>query len=100
MKLGETFLTTAQRELKEELSIKVHLKEVLRIKPSEDPARHCIVLFKGITNKMPKINPIEIAEGRFFTKEEVDRLLKENPEQFTPTFRILWKKFWELQEKS
>ncbi len=98
VRVGETFLLTAQRELKEELSLKVKLEEVLRIKPSEEPGLRCIVLFKGKTNKCPQPNPIEIEEGRFFTPEEVNKLLEQNPEQFTPAFRVLWRRFWQLQK--
>ncbi|RKX59078.1 MAG: NUDIX hydrolase [Thermodesulfobacteriota bacterium] len=94
--VGETFLIAAQRELKEELSIKVKLEEVLRIKPTEEGLKKCIVLFKGITGKIPKPNPIEIEEGRFFSIEEVNKLIQQKPEIFTPTFKILWKKYWYL----
>jgi len=97
VRVGESFLLTAQREPKEELSLKVRLEEVLRLKPSEEPGMRCIVLFKGKTSKTPVPNPVEIEEGRFFSPEEVDRLLKENPEQFTPAFRVLWRRFWELE---
>ncbi len=93
--VGESFLTTAQRELKEELSIKIKLEEVLRVKPCEETNRQCVALFVGKTHKIPVPNPLEIEEGRFFSIEEVDRLLQKRPEMFTPTFRFLWKKYWQ-----
>lgn len=95
VRVGESFLTAAQRELKEELSIKVKLEEVLKVKPSEYTGRQCIVLYVGKTIKNPHPNPLEIREGRFFTKEEVNTLLKNHPEKFTLTFQLLWKLYWE-----
>jgi isopentenyl-diphosphate delta-isomerase len=92
---GESFLITAQRELKEELSIKVKLEEVMRFPPSEETGKQCVVLFVGRTKKIPKPNPLEIEEGRFFPPEEVERLLKEQPKIFSPTFRFLWTKYCE-----
>ncbi|NPA40423.1 MAG: NUDIX domain-containing protein [Thermodesulfobacteria bacterium] len=91
---GESFLITAQRELKEELSIKVKLEEVLRVTPLETPTLQCIALFVGHTNKIPKPNPLEVEDGRFFSIEEVDRLIKTHPEMFTPAFKFLWQKYW------
>ncbi|WP_051920427.1 NUDIX hydrolase [Thermodesulfobacterium hydrogeniphilum] len=94
--VGESFLITAQRELKEELSIKVKLEEVFKINPTESPTRECIALFVGYTNKIPKPNPLEIEEGRFFLVEEVDKLIQTSPEIFSPSFKFLWKKYWSL----
>uniref|UniRef100_A0A7V6CE77 NUDIX domain-containing protein n=1 Tax=Thermodesulfobacterium geofontis TaxID=1295609 RepID=A0A7V6CE77_9BACT len=92
---GEGVLISAQRELKEELSIKVKLKKVLKLTPSEETNMQCISLFVGYTKKIPKPNPLEIEEGRFFTIEEVENLLQTNPEIFSSTFRFLWRKYWE-----
>ncbi|MCD6548223.1 MAG: NUDIX domain-containing protein [Thermodesulfobacterium sp.] len=98
---GEGVLISAQRELKEELSIKVKLKKVLKLLPSKETNMQCISLFVGHTKKIPKPNPIEIEEGRFFSIEEVNDLLQSNPEMFSPTFRFLWKKYWEnVSQKS
>ncbi len=93
--VGESFLITAQRELKEELSIKVKLEKVAKFLPSEETGKQCVALFVGRTKKIPKPNPLEIEEGKFFPIEEVDRLLKTHPEMFSSTFRFLWRKYWE-----
>ncbi len=94
--VGESFLITAQRELKEELSIKVKLEEVFKVNPTESPTKECITLFVGHTNKIPKPSPLEIEEGRFFSVEEVDKLIQTSPEIFSPSFKYLWKKYWSL----
>lgn len=92
---GESFLITAQRELKEELSLKVKLKEFLKLPPSEKSMNKCVALFIGYTKKTPKPNPLEIEEGRFFSIEEVNSLLQNSPEIFSPIFRVLWKEYLE-----
>jgi isopentenyl-diphosphate delta-isomerase len=98
---GEGALISAQRELREELSLKVKLKKVLKLPPSEETNMQCISLFVGYTKKIPKPNPLEIEEGGFFTIEKVENLLQTNPEIFSPTFRFLWKKYWEnVSQKS
>ncbi len=92
---GEPLLYGAQRELKEELGIKVKLQEVLQVKPTPETNWECVTLFVGITNKKPKPNPQEIIEGKFFKVEELERMLSENPEIFSPAFRYLWKLYRE-----
>lgn len=93
---GEGVLISAQRELKEELSIKVKLRKILELPPSKETNMQCIFLFVGYTKKNPNPNPLEIEEGRFFSIKEVEELLQTNPETFSPTFRFLWRKYWEI----
>jgi len=94
---GEPTIYSAQRELKEELGIKVKLEEVLRVKPIPETNWECVTLFVGFTDKTPKPDPREVLEGRFFKPDELERLLKEEPEKFSPAFRYLWRLYQEVK---
>lgn len=88
---GEPLLLAAQRELKEELKLKVKLDEAFKVKPCAETNWECTTLFIGSTDKPPKPNPSEISEGKFFSISELERLVAENPEIFSPTFIYLWR---------
>lgn len=88
---GEALYVAAKRELMEELGLKVKLEDLFQVVPSLETNWECITLFKGETDKVPKPNPREIIEGRFFTIQELEKLLEESPEIFSPVFRYLWK---------
>lgn len=87
---GEPISFAAQRELKEELNIKVKLQEVARVPPCQETNWECVTLFVAKTDKIPKPNPSEISEGRFFSLQELESLIKEKPEIFSPAFLYLW----------
>ncbi|HIE33085.1 MAG TPA: NUDIX domain-containing protein [Thermodesulfobacteriaceae bacterium] len=90
---GEPYSVAARRELKEELGLLCGLSEVGRLPASPETGYEFVVLFKGTTRKSPKPNPLEIEEGRFVDPAELEEWLAKKPQDFTPTFRLLWEKF-------
>ncbi|HFC96953.1 MAG TPA: NUDIX domain-containing protein [Thermosulfurimonas dismutans] len=90
---GEPYPVAARRELKEELGLLCGLKEVGRLPASPETGYEFVVIFKGTTRKNPRPNPMEIEEGRFVSPEELEQWLTERPEDFTPTFRLLWDRY-------
>ncbi|MCS7149333.1 MAG: NUDIX domain-containing protein [Caldimicrobium sp.] len=92
---GEPLSIAAQRELKEELNLKVKLEEVIRVPPCAETNWECVTLFVGKSDKIPKPNPSEISEGRFFSIQELERLSGDSPEIFSPAFLYLWKLYRE-----
>lgn len=85
----------ARRELQEELNILCNLIEVGTIEACEETGWEFVSFYVGITNKTPVPDPVEIETGRFFSTEEVEKLLAQSPEIFTPAFRLLWEIFKE-----
>ncbi len=94
--LGEPYSVAARRELHEELGLLCNLLEVAHVEASEETGWEYVALFVGVTNREPRPDPYEIEEGRFFEIEEVERLLRESPEDFTPAFRLLWELYQRL----
>ncbi|MBX6424025.1 NUDIX domain-containing protein [Thermosulfurimonas sp. F29] len=90
---GEPYPVAARRELKEELGLLCGLKEIGRLEASPETGYEFVVLFKGTTRKVPRPNPMEIEEGRFVSPEELEHWLTQSPEDFTPTFRLLWDRY-------
>lgn len=95
IKAGEALYSAAKRELLEELGLKVKLEDLLQVPPCPETHWECTTLFIGYTDKTPKPNPKEIVEGRFFSVQELEKLLEENPEIFSPIFRFLWQLYKE-----
>ncbi len=92
---GEPNIVAARRELQEELNILCNLIEVGTIEACEETGWEFVSFYVGVTNKTPVPDPVEIETGRFFALEEVEKLLTQTPEIFTPAFRLLWEIFKE-----
>jgi isopentenyl-diphosphate Delta-isomerase len=90
---GETYEQTAIRELEEELGIRAEVKEVLRVPASERTDNEHVVLFQVMTESEPAPNAEEIQWGEFMSRERVTQLVEETPEDFVPTFILLWRKY-------
>jgi isopentenyl-diphosphate delta-isomerase len=90
---GETYEEAAVRELREQLGVKTGLKEMLRVPASELTDNEYVVLFGAVTEIEPIPNPRAVQWGTFMSREEVAKLIDEFPDDFVPTFIILWRLF-------
>jgi 16S rRNA (adenine1518-N6/adenine1519-N6)-dimethyltransferase len=88
---AESYDETAQRELKEELGISVHLKKISKLPASERTDREFIWLYQGkfVGNFSP--NRTEIETGAFFPETVIDGWAAARPEDFAPGFIECWK---------
>jgi 16S rRNA (adenine1518-N6/adenine1519-N6)-dimethyltransferase len=88
---AERYDETAQRELKEELGISVHLKKISKLPASERSDREFIWLYRGevVGNFSP--NRTEIETGAFFPEKVIDGWVAARPEDFAPGFIECWK---------
>ncbi len=96
VKAGESFLTAAYRELKEELNVKLKIQHVDTFTPSKETDFKCVGFFVGELNKPVYPNPIEIEEVKFFSQEEVNKMIEKEPEKFSKIFIFLWKFFTQV----
>jgi isopentenyl-diphosphate delta-isomerase type 1 len=94
MDSGESYEAAAARELEEEIGLKASPEPVIKIRACEDTGMEHSVLFRlqrrGV-DPSPKPDPLEVLEGRFFRTEEIEEMLSEEPEAFSPSFRLLFR---------
>ncbi len=90
---GESYETTAIRELREELGIDADVTEVLRVPPCPMTDNEHVVLFTVMTESKPIPNADEVEWGEFMTPEGLSDLMEREPNDFVPAFVLLWKEF-------
>lgn len=87
---GEDYLTAANRELMEELTISEHLQPFMKIKACKESYWEHVFAYSCTTRQPIKINPTEILEGRFWPIDEISTALSKNKLPFTSTFKIIF----------
>ncbi len=86
---GEDYLTAANRELMEELSIAESLHPFMRIKACKESYWEHVQAYTCTTLQPITINPAEILEGHYWSLDEISRALSQKKIQFTSTFKLL-----------
>ncbi len=71
---GETYRSTARRELTEELGIKIPFKEILKYLVEVEDQSEMIMVYQGESNGPFKTNTEEIESIQFFSKPELKKL--------------------------
>lgn len=87
--VGEGYEAAAERELQEELGLTGELTHLHKLPASPETAYEHTVLYRVVTDQTPVPDPDEIAEAKFVAWEEVTTQLNENPQKFSPPFRLL-----------
>ena len=86
---GEDYLESAQRELQEEIGIVAPLEFLGKFPACRDLAWEHTVLYRTHSDAPPCPDPYEVAEIRHYTLPDLLRQLEEQPEIFSPPFRVL-----------
>jgi len=96
---GENPEQALRREAREELGIELGdslgTGALERLEPyvySDDMETEYVFPFRLVFSGTPRPNPEEVADGSFFTSEEIRDRLRESPEDFTPHFRFSFEK--------
>ena len=89
---GESYAVAAERELMEEIGLLVDepMEELFKIEASAGTGWEFAVIYRTESEGPFTLCPEEIDEGRWFTPEEIDNALVNEPEKFSPTFKIVW----------
>ena len=91
---GEDYLTAARRELVEELGWRdsaLALRPLLKLSACAETGHEFIEIFVlGPLSGPFVLHPEEISEGRWVTPNEIDGLVKDQPDQVAGALRLLW----------
>lgn len=92
---GEMYEQSAPRELQEELGISAPLTWLNKFDACADTSWEFTVLFSATTTEQPIPDPGEMTEIRWLQTSEIQDWMTNQPDDFSPAFRVLFK--WYLQ---
>ncbi len=100
---GEDYDTTAVRELEEELGIRLSVESsgvipqlrdrpqrMFKLEAQPDTGWEFVWVYRLEHEGPFTLHPDEIERGDWFAPEEVDRWLKERPEEIAPALGLIW----------
>lgn len=92
---GEDYAYATQRRLQEELGLQTALDYLYKFSYSAKwkdlgSERELCSVFIGHSDETPQINETEIAEWKFISPDELNRELKNNPDSYSPWFKMEW----------
>jgi isopentenyl-diphosphate delta-isomerase type 1 len=89
---GEAYDTAAQRELEEELGWRPEQPPqfLFKLPASAQTGQEFVCVYRVEGQGPFRLHPQEIQQGGWFTTEEVTRWLAQRPEDFAPTFPLIW----------
>ena len=95
---GETYEEAAHRELLEELNISTEIKFLFDFRYRSHKINSNCRFFEGFADEEIKIKKEELKEGKWISIQDLNRLMKDNPEIFTPSIALIWKDFKKLRK--
>lgn len=89
---GEDYDTTAVREVWEEIGLRLDKvpKRLFKIDACEETDQEFVWVYRCESEGPFKLHPEEIDKGDWFTPEEVNRWMKEKPEEFASALLYIW----------
>lgn len=92
---GEDTAAAAERRLQEEMGLTCELKYafnfIYRVGLDNNLSEHELDhVFIGFTDDLPVLNPCEVSEYKYMDMVELEETLKENPEEFTAWFKLIF----------
>ena len=88
---GERYDDTAQRELNEELGVRVALQKIAKLPASQHTDQEFIWVYRGSISSDLVPNKSEIERGAFLSPSVIDGWTSSRPEDFAPGFLECWK---------
>lgn len=90
---GETYDTSAVRELAEELgwTAAEPLQRLFKVAACAETGQEFLWVYRCHAEGPFVLHPEEIEEGAWFTPAALDRWLAARPEEFAPAFPLIWR---------
>ena len=90
---GESYETAAHRELGEEIGVDSRLVRFWKIEATDETGQEFLEIFVGASEGPFRFAPGEVETGAYFPVDQIKRWLELSPEDFTPVFRMIARKF-------
>ena len=96
---GERYDHAVIRETEEELGIQLQATppRLFKLEASPETAYEFCWVYQIYHNGPFKLDPSEAADGRWFTKEEINDWIFRVPEKLTSSFRLIWQQYCKLE---
>ena len=96
---GERYDHAVIRETEEELGIQLQATppRLFKLEASPETAYEFCWVYQIYDNGPFKLDPSEAADGRWFTKEELNDWMSRVPEKLTSSFRLIWQQYCKLE---
>src|ERR1700748_3401834 len=91
---GEDYDTTAVREVREEIGLRLSKvpQRLFKISACEETDQEFVWVYRAESEGPFELNPDEIDRGDWFSPEEVTPWMKEKPEEFASALLFIWPK--------
>lgn len=101
---GETTVEAASRRLQEEMGIGCHLNYLFSFTYRADfenglTENEFDHVFYGVCDDLPQINNDEVESYHYFSFDELNKMVAQNPEDFTVWFRLIYRQVHDFQPK-
>lgn len=90
---GEVYDQAAVRELEEELGVRVPINELEKIRKfeaSKETGMEFVWVYFGHHNGPFHLNVVEISDGRFWDRSEIEAAIRANRHEFSGAFCFIW----------
>ncbi len=89
---GEDYDACARRELKEEIGLEAPatLQRLFKLPPSAETDQEHVWVYVCAGDGPITPDPEEIDKVGWFTRDEINRWLRDNPKEFASAFRLIW----------
>jgi len=93
--VGEDYTASAIRETEEELGIHISssIQELFKLSPTSQLGMEFIQVYRAHHNGPFALNPDEIDEGKWLSKQEISTRVQDDDPLLTQTFKIIWRQY-------